>query len=195
MDDEQQYSKITDGLNFIRKEPSVRFFPMWDLDDINAVAGLVEFGVELSSLGSNLVGVEIGTGFGESSTIFTSFPYVHFLHTCDVVNRNPERIKALIKTNKLHFHLGDSIRLSEEFDNNSLDFVYIDGNHSYEDSLKDYYYWFNKIKPGGIIGGHDYVDVWPGVVQAVDELCFKYKLQIKKYRDHSWSAKKNDFNT
>ena len=190
MEDELRYTKITDGLNFIRKEPSVRFFPMWNLDDIDAIAGLIEFGTELSNLGPNLVGVEIGTGFGESATVFTSFPCVHFLHSCDVIDRNPKRIEALMKTNKMHFHLCDSIRLSEEFDNNSLDFVYIDGNHSYENCLLDCLHWFDKVKPGGIVGGHDYIDVWPGVVQAVNELCVKYKLQIKKYRDHSWSVKK-----
>ena len=189
MTDEERYQEIA-GVNLIRTEPSVRFFPMWNLDDIGALKGLIEFGVELSCLGTNLIGVEIGTGFGESASILTSFPYIHFLHTCDLTNRNPERINALTLSHKLHFHHSTSIGLSEEFDNESIDFVYIDGDHSYESIQQDLYYWYNKVKPGGIIGGHDYVDVWPGVIRAVDDLCHEYGLELKRYSDHSWSTRK-----
>lgn len=39
----------------------------------------------------------------------------------------------------------------------SLDFVYIDGNHEYSYVSQDIKHWSTKIKPGGIISGHDYV--------------------------------------
>lgn len=38
----------------------------------------------------------------------------------------------------------------------SLDFVFIDGDHSYEGTKKDIELWIKKVKPGGFIGGHDY---------------------------------------
>ena len=38
----------------------------------------------------------------------------------------------------------------------SLDFVFIDGDHSYQGTKLDIELWIKKVKPGGWIGGHDY---------------------------------------
>ena len=56
----------------------------------------------------------------------------------------------------------------------SLDFVYIDARHDYDSVMEDLAAWFPKVKPAGIIAGHDYADgVFPqgvfGVKRAVDE--------------------------
>ena len=40
----------------------------------------------------------------------------------------------------------------------SLDFIYIDGNHSYGYVAMDLMKWVRKIKKGGILAGHDYYD-------------------------------------
>lgn len=53
-----------------------------------------------------------------------------------------------------------------------LDFVYIDGNHEYEFVKKDNETWYPKVKKGGLIGGHDYINDFPGVIRAVDEFCY-----------------------
>jgi hypothetical protein len=47
--------------------------------------------------------------------------------------------------------------LSELFEDNSLDFVYIDANHTYEGVKEDIKYWYPKVKPGGLLLGHDYL--------------------------------------
>lgn len=53
----------------------------------------------------------------------------------------------------------------------SLDFVFIDGDHSYEGCSKDIALWISKVKPGGFISGHDYDHPkLPGVKKAVDEV-------------------------
>lgn len=44
-----------------------------------------------------------------------------------------------------------------QFEDNSLDFVYIDGNHSYTYVLQDIELWNKKIRNDGIIAGHDYI--------------------------------------
>jgi len=44
----------------------------------------------------------------------------------------------------------------KDFKENSLDYVYIDGNHEFEYVLWDIQHWSKIIKPGGIISGHDY---------------------------------------
>jgi len=49
-----------------------------------------------------------------------------------------------------------SMEALEDFEDNSMDFVYIDGNHSIRYIVEDIYEWYRKIKPGGVIAGHDY---------------------------------------
>lgn len=51
----------------------------------------------------------------------------------------------------------------------SLDFVYIDGDHSYEFVKKDIEICLPLVKFGGVLGGHDFVNDHPGVVKAVTE--------------------------
>jgi hypothetical protein len=49
-----------------------------------------------------------------------------------------------------------SIPAAETFKPASLDFVYIDGNHALEYVVADIAAWLPKIRPGGILAGHDY---------------------------------------
>jgi cephalosporin hydroxylase len=55
------------------------------------------------------------------------------------------------------------------FADSSIDFVYIDGSHAYEDVKDDIKAWLPKIKANGLLAGDDY-STWPGVAQAVNEL-------------------------
>jgi len=60
----------------------------------------------------------------------------------------------------------------------NLDFVYIDGNHEYEFVKNDIQLYYPKIKPGGVIGGHDFGCHYPGVPRAVLEFCDKMNLEL-----------------
>jgi Methyltransferase domain len=40
----------------------------------------------------------------------------------------------------------------------SLDFVYLDARHDYASVMQDLEDWIEKVRPGGVLGGHDYVD-------------------------------------
>lgn len=55
------------------------------------------------------------------------------------------------------------------FEDNSLDFVYIDANHRYDAVRKDLGMWYHKVKKGGYLCGHDYP--YHEVKRAVDEFC------------------------
>lgn len=44
----------------------------------------------------------------------------------------------------------------KEFKDNFLDFVFIDGNHSFEYVINDIAEWSKKVRKGGIVAGHDY---------------------------------------
>lgn len=49
-----------------------------------------------------------------------------------------------------------------DFKDDSLDFVYIDGDHRFPFIAEDIYYWYQKIRKGGVISGHDYFNTDPG---------------------------------
>jgi hypothetical protein len=49
----------------------------------------------------------------------------------------------------------DALKL---FEDNSLDFVYIDANHDFLNFIQDLHFWLKKVKPGGIMAGHDYAN-------------------------------------
>lgn len=48
------------------------------------------------------------------------------------------------------------------FEDGSLDYVYIDGNHAYDFVKQDLEIWWPKLKSGGLMAGHDYLLAnWP----------------------------------
>lgn len=63
----------------------------------------------------------------------------------------------------------------------SLDFVFIDGDHAYESVKQDINDWFPKVRKGGIVSGHDYYlfrSGRGGIVQAVDEFAAQHGYQV-----------------
>lgn len=69
-----------------------------------------------------------------------------------------------------NIHGGLSWEGAALYGDQSLDWVYIDADHHYEPVCQDIDAWLPKIKPGGVISGHDYCE-YPGfgVIQAVKE--------------------------
>lgn len=85
-----------------------------------------------------------------------------------------------------------SAEAAEHFDDRSLDFVYLDARHDYTSVLEDLDSWFPKVRLGGIIAGHDYLNgMLPegdfGVQSAVDEYFRRLGLQVRStVRDQPW---------
>jgi hypothetical protein len=74
----------------------------------------------------------------------------------------------------------------------SLDFVYIDARHDYAAVMEDLDTWFDKVRPGGIVAGHDYIDGSFaagefGVKSAVDEFFGRRELPVySTLMDQPW---------
>lgn len=69
----------------------------------------------------------------------------------------------------------------KDFKDESLDFVFIDGNHSLEFVIEDITAWSKKVRKGGIVAGHDYfrrnTDKAIHVKDAVNTWIYCYKIK------------------
>lgn len=62
-----------------------------------------------------------------------------------------------------------TVRCAQHFADQYFDFIYVDARHDYKGVTQDLHAWFPKLKPGGIIAGHDYLlasDQWNNNVNA-----------------------------
>jgi hypothetical protein len=77
--------------------------------------------------------------------------------------RNIKPVKKIINPIRM-----TSVEASGIYDDESLDFVFIDAAHDYTSVKTDIRHWLPKVRKGGVLSGHDYS--WgPEVKQAVDE--------------------------
>ena len=54
-----------------------------------------------------------------------------------------------------------------DFKDESLDFIYIDGDHRFRYIAEDLSEWYKKVKSGGIISGHDYFSTSPNANNVI----------------------------
>lgn len=130
--------------------------------------------------------VELGSAYGESALIFAkSFDSVHCVDVWanSTEEREKDFDKATSNSKNIYKHKGDTMSALDLFEDNSLDFVYIDANHSYPYVFGDINMWRKKIKKGGAIGGHDYSFKFVGTIQAVEETLGHPDYV---FRDSSW---------
>jgi hypothetical protein len=137
------------------------------------------------------VGVEVGVADGDFAEFILSNPEVTKLWGVDLYqahkgytdytrgttfnNMRQHALQRLIGFGDRHeFIFKYSIDAVKDFENDSLDFVYIDADHSYKTCLEDITEWVKKVKSGGFVAGDDYEvrrsnDIKYGVIHAVNE--------------------------
>lgn len=98
--------------------------------------------------------------------------------------------------NRIIMLRGFSVDMAKALPNETLDWVFIDGNHSARAVLDDMDWWFMKLKPGGVFSGHDYGDDtnYPNfceVKTAVDRWMKEHgqRFVIDKHGSSWWSIK------
>jgi hypothetical protein len=92
--------------------------------------------------------------------------------------------ERLAKFNSCEFVLKPSMVAVDDFNDNSLDFVFIDGNHTFEYAVNDIAEWSKKVKPGGIVSGHDYWRSFDSQKRAYVELKTPLeKLKLVQVKD------------
>jgi hypothetical protein len=84
----------------------------------------------------------------------------------------------------------DSVDAATRIDE-PLDFVYIDGDHSYQGIRDDLEAWFPLIREGGILAGHDYGQpAFPGVKASADQFFDRFDLPVHHEGKGIWWAQR-----
>jgi hypothetical protein len=117
-----------------------------------------------------------------------------------------ETLIEFINEDRVEMMRMTSAEASKVIDDDSLDFCYIDGDHSLHGIFTDFECWVPKVKVGGIVAGHDYKDgkksgmpdYFGGqldykIKTVVDDLCMKYGYPLRTVggRIISWYFIKN----
>lgn len=116
-----------------------------------------------------ITGAEIGVYLGGNARdIFNNVPHLrmHLVEDLsEMHNRNDgqdwvphlgECLKGLDES-LFTWHVKTSAEASREVKDGSLEFCYIDANHSYEYVMQDCRLWWPKVKIGGLLCGHDFL--------------------------------------
>ena len=95
----------------------------------------------------------------------------------DVMNEVKAKLSTEIESGQVEICRGYSHEVLAGFEDDSLDWAYIDTDHTYQTTKLELDVCASKVKSGGVIAGHDYVmgtwNVWVryGVIEAVNEFC------------------------
>lgn len=157
-------------------------------------AGLIDL---IKTLPEGLVMAEIGCYAGQSTKMFMQSGKVEKLFAIDIWEDSLDIYRNIIEGHS--FNLVEKafdesvadynvVKYKSTFDRvesllPQLDFIYIDANHEYDYVKKDIQTALKKLKPKGIISGHDYHYTSPGVIKCVNEFFGKPDIV---FTDHSW---------
>lgn len=132
----------------------------------------------LADLGLIGVGVEVGTYEGFYArhvlerwpgVLHCVDPYLYQVDWNDLLNQQQPamdivyaralaRLTPWISTGRCVLHRRTSIGAAFSRVVPPADWVYLDARHDYDHVLQDLRWWAPTIKPGGLLGGHDYLD-------------------------------------
>ena len=109
-------------------------------------------------------GAEVGVLYADNAQdILSNWEHIKKLHLIDNYKKDNKGIlqEAAIRNvkefgDRVKWHVIDSVAASKKFYDESLDFVYLNADHTYKSVLRDIDAWYPKVKLGGVLGGHDY---------------------------------------
>lgn len=123
-------------------------------------------------------GLEVGVAQCKTSERLLKLnPYLHMTG----VDRKPY---VLFEHPRFFYNSSDSSTWGKNLPPGyQFDFIFIDGDHSYEGVMKDIEAFLPHTR---FLCGHDFCDKWPGVIKAVRERFINYKLAV----DDCWYYEK-----
>lgn len=114
----------------------------------------------------------------------------------DRLNQYYDEVKTRLAPYNCKFIKKSSQDAVRDFSPESLDFVYIDANHSFDFVMSEIIEWSKIVKPGGIVSGHDYQvgnvshTIKYGVIEAVNAYANAHQIKpwfvLNGDRSRSW---------
>jgi predicted O-methyltransferase YrrM len=148
----------------------------------------------LQRIGKRGVVAELGVNRGDFSAEILSSTTPEILHLVDIwgTDRYHEglfdevkrKFKERIESDVVRIHRKISTDAASDFEDGYFDMVYIDTDHSYSTTRDELLAYSPKMKPDGIIAGHDYsMGNWVksyryGVIEAVHEFCAEHDWEL-----------------
>ena len=137
------------------------------------------------------IGVEIGVREAFSGNEVINRTTIKKLYGIDIsYSGNGKKLEEETE-GRYTFIRGKSPDMSVKFNDDSLDFVFVDGDHSYKGCKADMVAWWPKLKKGGVMSGDDYGHTLNpsegkyGGVEAVEEFAKENNLKCTVfYNDH-----------
>lgn len=126
------------------------------------------------------VAAEVGVQTGFFSRAILDICQPSRLHLLDIDLGSfsiAEQFTSEIERGVVDLHEGDSSTMLSQFPDQYFNFIYVDGDHSYDGVKRDIQAAITKVKPDGYLIFNDYTYWSPvecmryGVMQAVNELC------------------------
>lgn len=108
--------------------------------------------------GSNLVGVEVGVDVGAHAEAILLVADIKTLHLVDIWDKDfyfgycKGRLNSKGWLHKLNYLKLDAVKAASQFDNASLDFIYLDIGQDYDLHISSFVAWVSKLREGGILG-------------------------------------------
>jgi hypothetical protein len=149
----------------------------------------------------NPVGIEIGSDVGETASylletrkdlfLYCIDPYMSYIDwNGNNLNDREDVLRKFMNTMKPYKDRYKLLRMTsdeavEQFVNSSVDFVFIDGLHEYNQTLRDCYNYWPKLKESGLFCGHDYKTI-PAINKSVDEFAGKINKQVLTTVNDVW---------
>lgn len=87
------------------------------------------------------------------------YPDYKELHPQTLMEEVVAEAKQRLSPYNVTFIRKTSMEALGDFEDDSLDFVYIDANHQLPYVINDLFFWWKKVKPNGILSGHDYMQL------------------------------------
>jgi hypothetical protein len=128
------------------------------------------------------IAAEVGVQTGRFSRTILHLCRPSRLHLIDLDLRSfaiGDQFRSEIDAGVVHLHEGDSSTILQGFPDAYFDFIYIDGDHTYDGVKRDIQAARGKVNESGYLLFNDYTYWSPaecmryGVIQAVNELCLE----------------------